>query len=445
MRIALSLILVLSSVACWKTDDQYLNYQTIRLDNEYVDQEIEVFVQTFITYTLTCPDEEPARFYVVYRSDISPDPDVAIVFHSGAFDYVQDPQPGAPLEGQHYVQGDNRLLRSWASTRVFSTLGMWEAQVEPYEIQTGTLTAVLAEHDKLAIYPIDCWGDLWHNEAGRQDNDWVTDDFTRNGAYMAWWILRMLVDQEWASAQGIQLPVEIDVADPASSNGTPRISLIGLGDGGRAVSELLWRMSNSDLNSISDLLDAGLLPRIHSVLLDSTPDDLTPYQDNPYSTQAYDQEGLSRIFYNDPYDISHYSLAAYLDSMDPNYLGSDSLPLSKVMLLYSGADPAIRADSLTTLVDLLENYPSQGAGEDTGSSDTGGSDTGSGDTGVLDTGQQVDSGGASTRMALPPSAKGGDKSADLQVYVEDLQLSQHVFSNNNLMLALEVVDYLFDE
>ena len=164
---------------CWKLDDEIVDYGLIAMDNEFVD--VDVLIETVPT-TLACPDGEYAEFYMVYRSDIQDDPPVALVFHSGGFDYVENPSFSDPLDGRHFRDSEDRLRFSWASTRIFGVFGMWGSdELDKNEYHTGALPAVLAKQGVLAIYPPNCWGDLWHNEQSRQTNNENEDGYYRNG------------------------------------------------------------------------------------------------------------------------------------------------------------------------------------------------------------------------------------------------------------------------
>lgn len=398
---SLAVALVLLS-GCWRTDEP-VSYSTIYLENPSL--EAETMVQTYTTQ-LSCPgsrdaaDTEAARFYAVYRSDIQPDPPVAIVFHSGAFDYVVNPRAANPLEGDHFrsttgTWAADRLSRSWASERVFSTLGMGDPEVDPGETHTGTLAAWLANRGVLALYPANCWGDLWHNEQGSMaENDYGGDYFYRNGRTFAWWMVAGLtglvnvkVVDENGETSDFTPPVPVTV-DPA--NALPILSLIGLGDGGRGVGELALRMTDDDLYDASQEL---LIPPIYSMMVDSSPDALAPYVTG--SLAAYDAAGLGRIFYEADLagNINNYSVNRYLVNAWSS-ADREDLP-EKLLLAWSSGDSQISPDSIQPLVDRVQAIIDLGYGE--------------------------------------------------QFMIQDRVANQHVFTNNDDMLAKQAVSWLFPE
>lgn len=384
-----TLMLGLVLLGCWRPydDDQSVDWDRVYLENENLDA--PTIVQTYTT-SLSCPDGEPAKFYAVYQEDLASDPPVAIVFHSGAYDYVTNQNQADALKGT-CVRGESedglcRLSRSWASDRVFSTIGMGTTEVDPDEIHTGTLVAALANRGALALYPANCWGDLWHNEQGHQNNDYSGDEFYRNGRTMAWWMIRILIDSTFAQEQGLALPVPVTVD---AAQGLPVLSLLGLGDGGRAVSELLWRLADDSLYSSSEL---AILPNVYSVLLDSTPDDLTVYENGSSASLAYDAEGLDRLFYADVNTVDYYSLRKYIYSAAFKTDGPE-----RIAMVYSSGDRQIdplSTQSLAVLLDYMKNDPSQ-------------------------------------------SATYGDR-----VEIQDRLATGHVFTNNDLTLARGVVGFL---
>lgn len=226
-------------------------------------------VVTGFTSSLVCPDGEAASFFAVYREGVSDAP-VALVFHSGAFDYVIDPDADQPLAGDHYYV-DSRLERDWSVNKIWETLGMiYPRTVDAGELNLGTLPAALTDAGVVQIYPGNCWGDLWHNASNVAENDNI-DGFSREGRQLALDMVDMLLNSDAAANVGFTLPVTLDAGE---------LYLVGLGEGGRAVNELL----------LSDEL-----PPVDGVLLDGSPDDLSAYLDAP---DAYTEEieGLSRIF-----------------------------------------------------------------------------------------------------------------------------------------------------
>lgn len=244
---------------------------------------------------LLCPDGSVARVFAVYRQGTSEASPVAVVFHSGPFDYVEDPDPDRPLVGTTYYQ-DSRLGRTWSVSKIWETLGMlYPLTVDPAEQNLGTLGAALADAGVVQLYPGNCWGDLWHNDRDDAIND-PNEGFARRGEDMAWIMIRLLVEPNFAAAYNFTLPVQVSASD---------LYLIGLGEGGRAVSELLNRPD---------------MPGVMGALIDSSPDDLSPYLNAP-SVYAEEVAGLERIFYNDPDGIYTGSVLSLDSTQLPNRIG----------------------------------------------------------------------------------------------------------------------------
>lgn len=306
---------------CWKPygDLTALDFGAIDYNNPYLESSGAV-ISMFDT-DLDCPDGKGARFFVVYRPDMTTPAPVAIVLHSGAFDYQLDPEPSSPLSGSHYY-ADTRLRRDWATAKVWETLGLNAngQQVDPSEVNDGTLPAALLDAGMVQLYPGNCWGDLWHNEEALVDNDYATEGFARNGRTFAWWMVRMLIESDFAGQQGFQVPVQLDVSN---------IYLVGLGDGGRGVAELL--------------LHEGI-PPIAGVLIDSSPDDLRPFVDAP-SDHAEEVEGLRRIFLDENLDhIEDWSMMGVMEAGE--------LP-DRTAYLWSDLDPRQPEATMSTTATAL--------------------------------------------------------------------------------------------
>lgn len=190
----------------------------------------------------TCPDGKPARAHVVEDPTRAPR-GTALFLHGYNFDYVT-------TDGSHYAPED-RLTSSWASTEVEEQLGLrWQpgSLVEP----EGAWAAELVKAGWVVIAPGDCFGDLWH---GRGQNDY-DEGFLRQGAWLAQDSLRL--------------------------RDTPGALLgIGLGEGGRGLVELLQAGVDFD-----------------AVVLDSTPDWLSPVLSQPTQNAAY-IGGLQAIYHSD--------------------------------------------------------------------------------------------------------------------------------------------------
>ena len=271
----LAAISLLFISGCWNIDPAELPANVVDFEPE-LPSDLDWQVTSY-ELGLTCPDGEQARYYFVGPKTIPEDPmPAAVIYHSGSFDYVFSPSREEPLAGAHYQTVESRLTQSWAIRRVFVMLGMFPED-DPYEYHVGSLPLTLAEFGVPSLIPVNCWGDLWHNRAAIAENSFTDDRFFRNGRVSAEWGYRALADVEFATEQGIDIPVLVD---------PERIYAFGLGEGGRAVNELLAADSNGD--GILDHSPAG-------VLVDSSPDDLRAYYTDPllYSNII---SGLNRIF-----------------------------------------------------------------------------------------------------------------------------------------------------
>jgi len=275
-----------------------------------------VVIETMKT-ELLCPDGENSSFHMVYKPGTTTPAPIAVVMHSGAFDYVMEPGSAGPLSGPHY-HAKSRLTADFAVRKVWETLGLQINDLDPVENNLGTLPAALANRGFVQILPGNCWGDLWHNEEGVQYNDVAQDGFERNGLTFAWWMMRLASDPNFASTRGIEIPVPIDPT---------QLYLFGLGDGGRGVLELLTHDS---------------APDVAGALVDSTPDDLSAYTAQP---DIFDEEieGFSRIFGEEAMEsIEQFSWA-----------GETRLP-ERMVYLWSSGDPNLPAAAAQPAATVLD-------------------------------------------------------------------------------------------
>lgn len=319
--------------ACFTPPASPLVLDKLSFSNAHTDAP-DIVLQPFEYPDLLCPDGEPATFYAVYREGLDEAAPVVIVFHSGAFDYVPNPDPAVdPLEGPHYA-GEDRMGSAWAADKVFETLGLLKSDTTVSEVNEGTLPAVLADIGTFAIYPANCWGDLWHNETGWQPNAWGDDGGVhREGRFLAWMMTRFAATDseeaaDWRARFGIdQVPIPLD------SSG---VYLVGLGDGGRAVVELFRRIDQASDDSF---------PIVKGVLLDSTMDDVSTLA-NDAVTYPEIAVGMARIF-PDENDHGYWSLARWIPQRGLTY---------PMQFHYSSADPQVPDQTVSSLVALQSSY-----------------------------------------------------------------------------------------
>ena len=317
-------LLLLAAVGCIKPpgDLTALDFSEVPFENAYLTVD-DAVVSAFDT-DLTCPDGQPARVFAVYRTGTDANAPIAIVLHSGAFDYVTDPDVTGYLDGTHY-QGTSRLSREWSIGKVAETLGMPGVDVDPSEENLGALPAALTEADFVQLYPGNCWGDLWHNEEGYQDGPASVEGFDRNGRTFAYWMVKAIFEPNFRGEQGIDL-------SGAGAIDANQIFYIGLGDGGRGVAELL---SHPDV------------PKPAGLLVDSSPDLLSPYFDDPV-LWADEITGITRIFGEDNIaNIDAWSLAA---------TPAASLP-DRVGFVWSDVDPRQPLATAAATAEVLTAQP----------------------------------------------------------------------------------------
>ena len=150
---------------CWKSNPAVLPAGRVDFAPKALPTITGWVVESFDT-SLTCPDGLPAPLYVVSPATSAGPLPVAVILHSGAFDYVPDPPANDPIGGPH-LQDPPRLSREWAIRRVFATLGMYDA-ADPVEQPLGALPGALAEANVAMVIPGNCWGDWWQQFGGRR-------------------------------------------------------------------------------------------------------------------------------------------------------------------------------------------------------------------------------------------------------------------------------------
>ena len=218
-------------------------------------------VSTF-TADLECPDGKPATFFAVYPAHSTPSK-IAVVFHSGAFDY-QD------FTNEIGFHSPSRMEQQWAKEKVWETLGMSIDTIDPAEENTGALATALLDANVVQLYPANCWGDLWHNQADETDNNYELESFNRSGRTFAYWMTELIQNPNFPGVKDFQISQPFDVNE---------VYWIGLGNGSRAIAELLHR---------------GVTPP-KGILLDSPAGDLQPYRDHPEDFVEHNK-ALDRIF-----------------------------------------------------------------------------------------------------------------------------------------------------
>lgn len=289
MRRALLLLPLVAG--CWTLDLPDLDVDRLPLEPAVGAPE-DWWVEGF-EMVLDCPDGEPARFWIAYpgwadrRLDaLAPSVPMALVFHSGAFDYVFEPASIDPTDGASFQNErgqDTRLGAAWAARQIYTSLGLYPNR-DADEEHAGTLAAALAEKGIASLWVTNCWGDVWHNrESSTSQNNFTTDLFFRNGRTAAEFAWRYAFE-EFPPGNPLTLPVRADAE---------RIFLVGLGDGARAVGELL---AIQDTEAASPDLDTVYRYKPHAVVLDAPVDDYRPYFASEDDAFGAVRSGLARIF-----------------------------------------------------------------------------------------------------------------------------------------------------
>jgi hypothetical protein len=336
---------------CFTPAAEKPTFDTLAFENPLV-QSTDVVLEPFHWDELRCPDGEPATLYAVYRTGLAEPAPVVVFFHAGALDFVRAgvtattdtdtaadtaEDASAVTDAAHYA-GEDRLTSAWAGRKVFETFGMLPGEAEdPAEVNLGALPAALADAGAFTLYPANCWGDLWHNEDGYTPNDWAQDGFHRQGRFMAWAATRIMSrDAEeratWRARFGLD-----QLAVPLQGDGdgeTPTVSLVGLGEGGRAVAELYRRVVEApDPN----------FPQVKRILVDSAMDNVFPIVANSAQYPEL-SDALDRIFYEDfGGDIGRYSLGRWYSEA--------GRPVAPLEFVWSSEDPQlpdVTLDSLRT-------------------------------------------------------------------------------------------------
>jgi hypothetical protein len=295
-------------VGCWKEFDQLPQVDINKIPFENSQLQIDSVFVSILDSNLMCPDGQTAPIFVVYPETEEALP-VAVIFHSNPVAFITDFE-------RSNAQLPDRLSADWVENKLWETLGLSKNPQDLYEDNQGYLPTALAENGFVQIYPGNCWGDFWHSdpenfpnaehiaiESDEEDTANMSEpmfgEFTRMGRKMALSTINALSDPTLASEMGLDFPQAINAQEQ---------HWIGLGEGGRAILELLA------LESIQDNLPS-------SVILDSVPMNLQPYLDAPTSFPL-EYGTLSNVFVGEEgYPLSDLSMYSWNRVTFPERVG----------------------------------------------------------------------------------------------------------------------------
>jgi hypothetical protein len=242
------LVLFLLLAGCWSpTQFEDLDLTRTPFSTHYVDRD-DAILEVRSAEGYVCPDGSLARIYFVDPVGVPAEPrPLAVLFHGRAFDYIDS-------QDENYAE-QPRLTNDWAVSEVETMLGLRSQGAELTSLWPGTWAALLLAEGWSLVAPANCWGDLWH---GRGDNNFAQEDFLRYGAYFA--------------SDAIRLARERPDIHPQ------RLLAVGIGEGGRAITELI--------------LDGVALD---GAAIDSSPDWLAPVVTTGANNRRY-VTGLLRIY-----------------------------------------------------------------------------------------------------------------------------------------------------
>ncbi len=283
-------LVALMAGGCWTTEFPELEPGLLDFAPRGAEAPEDWVVQAWPQADMLCPDGEPALFWLVYPTESADMLPAAVVFHDNSLDYAADPEkPDISA-----FRDESHLTAEHATREVFDLLGMGIGS------GSGALVAALAQADHMVVLPSNCWGDLYANGLQDRPNDPVVDGFTRLGFDAAEFGFRMVADDAWATINRVALPIPPDYSAPVA---------IGIGHGGRAITELL-----------AEEID------IPTAIMDAPLDDVSSFYDRP-GTFPDEAATVGRLF-TDVDDANIASIAntafvptrtAYLWSrLDPN-------------------------------------------------------------------------------------------------------------------------------
>lgn len=318
MRAAAALAALISASGCWSleavelsTDEQAFRPAALDVPGWRV--------QT-VDAPFDCPDGRPAGALLVRPSSGSGVLPVAVVFHSGAFDYVKNVSETAPLANEH-LQDPPRLSRAWGLRRAATILGTYDDGDEA-ESHTGAIAAAFVEQGGAVLAPANCWGDVWG--AGTDaPSDVETELFERRGRDMARWAWTQVADP--GAGEG---PIDLGF-DPDPTE----LHLVGYGHASRAVGVVLASGTTT-----------GAGPEPESFLVDSPIDDPTPLYENATSF-VLELETWKRTF------------PTGLESATRQALSVVERWPARVAVVHSSFDPAVPDGTDAALITRAESAP----------------------------------------------------------------------------------------
>ena len=263
----------------------------------------------------TCPDGRTARVDLLRPTGFDGPRPLALLLHDGVYDWLDEAD-------NHYETALPRLGALYADDQVAAMLGVDGNEVDGNA--RGAWPAALLQAGYAVVVPGNCWGDLWH---GRGDNSLQVEGFLRQGARLAHDAVRL------ASAQP-------DVSDQ-------RVIAVGLGEGGRGITELATDGFEFD-----------------AVVYDATPDWLSPVIQRPAFFQRY-ITGLERIWHaelpTDPPPTTQERLNALQDLLQEDslvHLVSEAGWRTPIIYAWSSTDEIVSADHARPAAETIAaRYP----------------------------------------------------------------------------------------